>query len=661
MKRTITRLTSAAALVTLMAAAPALAVETPAAVAKMAGIGELIKLLREKGVISEDEAGTLERRIAGEEKKPAETAPEAALPTAAAEPVRLTYEETSDLIDTMNDQGLISVEETLALKDRLDEIRLAAKGRWESLVPAAQRNENGDIFSGRAIEYRRTTKSAEEVAGMIATVRSLGLVTGQESSGIMARYRAKAETDQFAATLIGEVNKGVDKTVDRKVTDGMTKVDKLDEKFARLPEWLNRFKLSGDIRLRYQGDHFDEGNVQTGINVSSLAEPHGGYRDPVDPRKAVNTSNDRQRIRIRARLGVAAKINDSVDAEIRLATGNETDPVSTNDTLGDNFNKDGFVLDLAYLRWKPLAGLTLWGGRMPNPWISTDLVWDPDLNFEGIAATYSGQMTDSFGGFLTAGAFPLQENELSRRDKWLWGVQGGTVFRFADVVSTTLSVGYYSYENVQGRLNTVVGEHAPLELKQAQKGNTVSDMNRNLFVQGFTDTYSPGLASDFRELNVTASVDIGLWDPIHFVFMGDYVKNLGFDLDEVRSFSLDNSVTDDDYGYQLGLAVGHPAIRNAWDWKSYLFYKRLGADAVVDAFTDSDFHLGGTNAKGWILGGDVGISKNFWLSAKWLSANQITSTSGATVAVGAVNSPVTYPKTGPFDVDVFQFNINGKF
>lgn len=633
MKRTITRLTSAAALVTLMAAAPALAVETPSASAKMAGIGELIKLLREKGVISEEEAGTLERRIAGEEKKPAE----AAAPTevATAEQISLTYEEASDLVDTMNDQGLISVEETLALKDRLDEIRQGAKGRLESLVPAAERKETGDIFSGKAIEYRRTAKNEEEVAGMIATIRTLGLVNRVESSSLMARYRAKAETDQFAATLIGEVNKGVDKTVDRKVTEGMGRVDKLDEKFAKLPEWMNRFKFSGDIRLRYQGDYFDDGNTA-----------QGQYLDPLTL-KEVNTSADRQRLRIRARLGVTAKVNDQVDAGIRLATGNENDPVSTNDTLGDNFNKDGFVLDLAYLQWRPVTGLTLWGGRMASPWFSTDLVWDPDLNFEGIAAGYSRQFTDSLGGFLTAGVFPLQEIELSQHDKWLLGVQGGVEFRHGDDISAKVGVAYYSYENMQGKLNpTVNGENNSLKLTQAQKGNTVFDLNRDFAGLPGDPGYVPGLASDFRELNVTAAVDFGFWDPIHFVFMGDYVKNLAFDLDEARSLTADSTIKKDDYGYQVGLAVGHPTVSNYGEWKSYLFYKRLGADAVYDAFTDSDFHLGGTNAKGWILGGDLGIQKNFWLSAKWLTANQITD---------------TLSKPGPFDVDVFQFNINGKF
>jgi hypothetical protein len=44
---------------------------------------------------------------------------------------------------------------------------------------------------------------------------------------------------------------------------------------------------------------------------------------------------------------------------------------------------------------------------------------------------------------------------------------------------------------------------------------------------------------------------------------------------------------------------------------------------VLDAFTDSDFHLGGTNAKGWILGGKYGLLENTYISARYLSADEI--------------------------------------
>ena len=55
-----------------------------------------------------------------------------------------------------------------------------------------------------------------------------------------------------------------------------------------------------------------------------------------------------------------------------------------------------------------------------------------------------------------------------------------------------------------------------------------------------------------------------------------------------------------------------------------LAYKRLEADSVLDAFTDSNFHLGGTDAKGWLIGGNYAIDKNAWVSARYFSADTIT-------------------------------------
>ena len=86
-------------------------------------------------------------------------------------------------------------------------------------------------------------------------------------------------------------------------------------------------------------------------------------------------------------LGMGIKVADDWTAGLRLTTGNTTAPVSTNQTLGNSFNKYTVVFDQAYLKYDPYRWLSVSGGRIPNPWFSTDLVWDDDLNFEGVAAT----------------------------------------------------------------------------------------------------------------------------------------------------------------------------------------------------------------------------------------------------------------------------------
>jgi hypothetical protein len=290
---------------------------------------------------------------------------------------------------------------------------------------------------------------------------------------------------------------------------------------------------------------------------------------------------------------------------------------------------------MAYLKWQPTQFFTMYGGRMPNPWFSSDLVWDRDLNFEGFALNVKKPVTESWTPFLTVGAFPLQQYDFSQSGKWLAAGQLGLERKEMKGLSAKVALAYYDFKNITGVINPT-GTHvtdwtAPLYL---QKGNTYF----NIDTSGGVKT---ALASEFRELNLTGNLDIGFWDPVHIVLLGDYVKNLGFDRDDV--FHRANSLRENITGYQIGLAVGYPAIREFGQWKINLNYKYLGGDAVVDAFTDSDFRLGGTNSRGWILGGDFGLAHNFWISARWLTANDISS------------------GTTPFAVDVLQVDLNSRF
>jgi hypothetical protein len=82
-------------------------------------------------------------------------------------------------------------------------------------------------------------------------------------------------------------------------------------------------------------------------------------------------------------------------------------------------------------------------------------------------------------------------------------------------------------------------------------------------------------------------------------------------------------------------------MENRGDWQLSLGYRRLGADAVPDAFTDSDFHLGGTNHKGFFVGAQYGLARNVWLNARWMSSNEIRGL--------------------PLSIDVFQVYLNARF
>lgn len=415
-----------------------------------------------------------------------------------------------------------------------------------------------------------------------------------------------------------------------------------------VPRWVERLHWYGDLRLREESDFFAKDNARNYYLDFQKINQAGGVGKVSIP--FLNTTQERDRLRIRARLGMDANVTDSLKAGVRITTGNTLDPVSTNQTLGNYGDRYQVVWDQAYLRYQRLTvggfpWLTLWGGRLPNPWLHTDLVWDSDLNFEGLAGTLSYNFTDKSGQagdrkrdvFFTLGAFPLQEIELSSRDKYLFGTQLGTDWQMRGDSIFHAGVAYYDYVNITGKLNALDSNLLDFTAPQfVQKGNTLYDIRND--TDPNTNLYA--LAAEYRLLNFTASVDFALFAPTHVIITGDYVNNIGYN--EQKVFERTGAhVGARNQGYQLEIAVGYPHIDRHGDWRITGAFKHLERDAVLDAFTDSDFHLGGTDAEGWILEGDYGLMEDTWLTLRWLSSDSI-------------DGP-------PLGIDILQVDLNAKF
>lgn len=408
-----------------------------------------------------------------------------------------------------------------------------------------------------------------------------------------------------------------------------------------LPEWLDRIVWEGDMRLRYQGEYYQSDNVPplvyNAFSGSSLT----------------NTQQDTDLWRIRVRLGMLAKITETLGAGFRLATGNLNNPVSTNSNLGNNFSAQQLILDRAYLKWDPSERWSVMGGRMPNPWFwPTDLVWDEDLNFDGLAGSFKPKLSPTTTAFLTAGAFPLQQFQSTPttpnpQDKWLFGVQGGAEWKPDATMRAKGAVALFDYQNVSGQPNTIAQPNANDWTLPAfkQKGNTLFDIN---FGTGNPAAFA--LAPKYRILNLGGEFDLGTFDPVFFKLAADYAKNIGFDRGEIRARTgLD--VEPKTNAYQARLTIGADAIRKLHDWQFFVGYRYLERDAVLDAFTDSDFYLGGTDTKGYFIGGFYGLDRNVWLRLRYLTGNEITGP-----ALGNGSSARL-----PLAIDVLQADLNVRF
>ncbi|MGZ8137455.1 MAG: putative porin [Methylococcaceae bacterium] len=439
-----------------------------------------------------------------------------------------------------------------------------------------------------------------------------------------------------------------------------------------LPEWISRFKISGDLRLRSQGDYMGSDNTEFSyLNPQAINEAGGITNAGLNG--FLNTTNDQQRFRERLRIAIDAKITDGVKAGVRLATGNVRDPVSTNQTLGNTGGQYQFNLDRAYLKYDAVNDegfkwLTLAGGRIQNPWYvgggeftgGSELVWDTDLSFEGFAVTGRHRLggsdslyeknDDSHSVYATVGAFPLQDSSLSSDDKWLFGGQLGVDWGFTNQDALRMSVAYFDYQNIEAQPNnspsrtcsdTNTPDNTFSTPEFMQNGNSLTD----ICLEGTRENPvqlpgAIGLASDYNIINVNAAYDLAMFAPYHAILAADFAKNVGFDQGEILSRTGRN-IDEETNAWQVRLDVGWPKVDRAGHWNVFTLYKYVERDAVLDAYTDSDFHLGGTNAKGWVVGGNYGLMKNLWFTGRWLSADVITG-----------------PK---YAVDVLQLDINTRF
>lgn len=403
-----------------------------------------------------------------------------------------------------------------------------------------------------------------------------------------------------------------------------------------LPDWLKRISWEGDIRLRLQQDLFP--NTDPANVPAAVAQLNGLNIN--------NTTDDRSRLRVRARLGMQAKISDSITAGMRLTTGGTgsgSDPVSTNQTLGNYGTRYTLGLDRAFVSYSPKPWLLLTGGRIANPFfMSTDLVWSENINFEGVAVRLRPTFNDNAKGFFTIGAFPIQDIEPTptsdATSKWLYGYQAGLDLGFGKANSARISLGLFDFHNTEGIRNPVLDTHTYDQTAPAfrQRGNSVfniansTDPNVTLF----------GLASKFREINLSTSIDLANFDPVHVLLDADFVRNIGFDHAEILARTgLD--LEENTNGYQGKITVGMPKLKKPGDWQGFVGYRYVGADAVLDAFTDSDFHLGGTNTQGYFLGARYAFEQNTSVSGRWMSAKEITG--------------------WPLSIDVFQLDLNTSF
>ena len=523
-----------------------------------------------------------------------------------------------------------------------------------------------------------------EAATMIQQAEADAATAAQAAAAVAQTAAAVAPpaADDLRVSYIPEVVRNQMRDQIKQELMAQARSEKWSEKAA--PEWTTKFRPFGDIRGRYESTFFPAGNDNSGsfpnFNAINTGAPFDTAGTQFSPQ--YNVDQDRQRARLRARLGTDIMLGDGFNAGIRIATGDSNTPTSTNQTLGGsggNFSKYQVWLDRAFLSYDAGPGdgeeLVLLMGRFDNPFFSTEIQWDDDLGFDGLALRGKVKLNERASTFFTAGAFPVyntdfnfasnQPAKFASTDKWLAGAQFGIDWKIATDLSAKFGVAYYDFQKIAGQLST---PFIPLSASDAgstdttrpgfaQRGNTYMAL-RNIVNSTALNNYGYqyqyqyyGLASPFRNLTLTGKLEYDGYDPVRLALIGEVTKNLAFDSSAINSVAVNNRGPDSgsavgafaggDTAWNLQFQIGKPALESLGDWQAGFGYRYVESDAVVDGFTDSDFGGGGTNLQGFTLGGNLALSKAVRCGLRWMSSNEI---------VGP-----------PLRSDILQFDVNAKF
>jgi len=334
-----------------------------------------------------------------------------------------------------------------------------------------------------------------------------------------------------------------------------------------LPKWIQNTKFSGDVRIRYQGE------TKTG-------------------------SKHRDRGRFRLRYGFDTKANDQMKVGFRMASGeNKTsgpEQTSTNQSFTNMFQNKHVWIDRAFVEYTPfsqtdvpfLKDMKLVGGKFANPFYTTDVVWDGDINPEGGYIAFTPVIA-TLNTFMTFGFLPLGESSSDSNDPMLYAIQIGAAPKLAGRDSK-FAIGLYSYDNIKGMpWNNYSANYTPTI------NNTLDGTNLKYDYDIFelVGEYSP--------------LDIDIFgSSLPFAMHGTWVSNVA-----KRSAGETNA-------WMAGLKLGK--VKDKGTYELFYNYRQIGQDAVLATINDSDFHLGGTAAKGHKFGCTYAIMPNSTIGLNYM-------------------------------------------
>ncbi|HEX9859941.1 MAG TPA: putative porin [Nitrospirota bacterium] len=250
---------------------------------------------------------------------------------------------------------------------------------------------------------------------------------------------ALCATSSFAGIdLYEDVNTGQVFTTpgeDRRVIDpeqvlpGATEDGVAKKVMKKLPSWVQKMKLKGDLRLRYDFQDTEGKEV-------------------------------RHRGRYKAQINLDFPVTEKFSTHFQLASGGN-DPKSANQTFGNSFEAPDLRLRQAYAQYDVTDWLYMRGGQIENVlWRPSDAVWDKDINPTGVGVAMDYKNESMAEPFMNAALYVIDEAQPNSKDPYLFVLQPGVKLKLSDSVEVKVAGTYYGYGDVKGsKLDSAPGSN----------------------------------------------------------------------------------------------------------------------------------------------------------------------------------------------------------
>ena len=416
----------------------------------------------------------------------------------------------------------------------------------------------------------------------------------------------------------------------------------------KIGSFIDNATIYGDIRVRYE------------------------HRDGEDLVAPISNSENLDRARYKITFGVKTEANNFFYSDLAFAMGGSgrSDNATfggQNGTAGQD-TKVGLNVKRALIGWHGLDWLTVEAGRVANPLYTTEMVWDRDLNLEGLTEQLKYTMGDAelFGTFAQsfyngqALNFGTAAAGTDQPDAMLFAWQGGAKYKISDQLSAKAAITLYTYTHD----TNAQSQNATNRVFSPGIGNgalgAVNTSGANLgAINGLMPLEIP------FELNYKASNEYTVSG------FGDFVKNLnGSDRQKAACTAgtaanynaatrtnVCNAGTDDTaYLLGAGLVYAHGKEAAAGDWQAKLWWQDVGIYALDPNTVDSDVMDSRLNMQGVVLKAQYNVEENVFLNVTGAHGGRKNKSLAATNSSGADIAAINID-----NYNLFQLDLTYKF